>query len=229
MTQIDSVSVLIVDDQRLMLDGLRTLLEMEPDVDVVESVEDGAAAVEAYERLLPDVVLMDIRMPGMDGVEATRRICGRWPGARVIILTTFDDDALVFEGIRAGASGYLLKAITGTELAEAIRTVAAGGSFMEPSVARKLLVEFARIAEPHRHGNAGLPEPLSQREQAVLLSMAQGLTNSEIGNELSLAEGTVKNYVTAILQKLGVRDRTQAALRAREMGLFNDSNDTMQN
>ena len=100
---------------------------------------------------------------------------------------------------------------------------------MEPSVARKLLVEFARMAEPHRQSNAGLPEPLSQREQAVLLSMAQGLTNSEIGNELSLAEGTVKNYVTAILQKLGVRDRTQAALRAREMGLFNDSNDTMQN
>ena len=131
MTQIDSVSVLIVDDQRLMLDGLRTLLEMEPDVDVVESVEGGAAAVEAYERLLPDVVLMDILMPGMDGVEATRRICDRWPEARVIILTTFDDDAYVFEGLRAGASGYLLKAIEGAELARAIRTVAAGGSFME--------------------------------------------------------------------------------------------------
>ena len=128
----------------------------------------------------------------------------------------------MFEGIRAGASGYLLKAISGAELAEAIRTVAAGGSFMEPSVARKLLMEFARIAEPHRRGNAGLPEPLSQREQAVLLSMAQGLTNSEIGEKLNLAEGTVKNYVTAILQKLGVRDRTQAALRAREMGLLND-------
>ena len=223
MTERDPISVLIADDQRLMLDGLRTLLELEPDVDVVEAVQDGQAAVDAYERLRPDVVLMDIRMPGMDGVEATRRICGQWPGARVVILTTFDDDAYVFEGIRAGASGYLLKAIEGAELARAIRTVASGGSFMEPSVARKLLVEFARIAEPHRQSNAGLPEPLSQREQAVLLSMAQGLTNSEIGNELSLAEGTVKNYVTAILQKLGVRDRTQAALRAREMGLLNDS------
>ena len=220
MNQRDPISVLIADDQRLMLDGLRTLLELEPDLDVVEAVEDGAAAVGAYERLHPDVVLMDILMPGMDGVEATRRICDRWPEARVIILTTFDDDAYVFEGIRAGASGYLLKAIEGAELAQAIRTVAAGGSFMEPSVARKVMTEFARIADPHRQGNTGLPEPLSQREQAILLLMAQGLTNPEIGYRLSLAEGTVKNYITTILQKLGVRDRTQAALRARELGLL---------
>ncbi len=220
MTQGDRISVLIADDQRLMLDGLRTLLELEPDLDVVEAVEDGEAAVGAYERLHPDVVLMDILMPGMDGVEATRRICDRWPEARVIILTTFDDDAYVFEGLRAGASGYLLKAIEGAELARAIRTVAAGGSFMEPSVTRKVMTEFARIADPHRQGNTGLPEPLSQREQAILLLMAQGLTNPEIGYRLSLAEGTVKNYVTAILQKLGVRHRTQAALRARELGLL---------
>ena len=138
----------------------------------------------------------------------------------MIILTTFDDDEYVFEGIRAGASGYLLKAIEGAELARAIRTVAAGGSFMEPSVARKLMTEFARIADPQRQGNTGLPEPLSQREQAILLFMAQGLTNPEIGYKLSLAEGTVKNYITTILQKLGVRDRTQAALRARELGLL---------
>ena len=220
MTQRGPVSVLIVDDQRLMLDGLRTLLELEPDVDVVEAVEDGEAAVDAYGRLQPDVVLMDVRMPGMDGVEATRRICERWPGARVIILTTFDDDEYVYEGIRAGASGYLLKAIKGAELAQAIRTVAAGGSFMEPSVARKVMMEFARIADPHLQGNSGLPEPLSQREQAILLLMAQGLTNPEIGHSLSLAEGTVKNYITTILQKLDVRDRTQAALRARELGLL---------
>ena len=222
MTQRNSISVLIADDQRLMLDGLRTLLELEPDVDVVEAVEDGEVAVDAYGRLHPDVVLMDIRMPGMDGVEATRRICERWPGARVIILTTFDDDEYVFDGIRAGASGYLLKAIEGAELAEAIRTVAAGGSFMEPSVARKLMTEFARIAEPHREVNTGLPEPLSPREQAILLLMAKGLTNLEISQRLSLAEGTVKNYITTILQKLGVRDRTQAALRARELGMLKD-------
>ena len=222
MTQQGSVSVLIADDQQLMLDGLRTLLELEPDVCVVDAVENGEAAVEAYERLRPDVVLMDVRMPGMDGVEATRRICNRWPGARVIILTTFDDDEYVFEGIRAGASGYLLKAIKGAELAQSIRTVAAGGSFMEPSVARRVMMEFARIADPHREGNMGLPEPLSQREQAILLLIAQGLTNPEIGDRLNLAEGTVKNYMTTILQKLDVRDRTQAALRARELGLLED-------
>ncbi len=222
MSQRGLVSVLIVDDQQLMLDGLRTLLELEPDVDVVEAVGDGEAAVDAYGRLQPDVVLMDVRMPGMDGVEATRRICDRWPGARVIILTTFDDDEYVFEGIRAGASGYLLKAIKGAELAQAIRTVAAGGSFMEPSVTRRVMMEFARIADPHRQGNTGLPEPLSQREQAILFLMAKGLTNPEIGDRLSLAEGTVKNYMTTILQKLDVRDRTQAALRARELGLLED-------
>ena len=223
MTQRDPISVLIADDHRLMLDGLRTLLELEPDLEVVEAVEDGAAAVDTYGRLQPDVVLMDIRMPGMDGVEATRRICDRWPEARVIILITFDDDEYVFEGIRAGAAGYLLKAIKGAELAQAIRTVAAGGSFMEPSVARKLMMEFARIAGPHRQVSTGLPEPLSQREQAILLSMAQGLTNPEIGYKLALAEGTVKNYITTILQKLDVRDRTQAALRARELGLLEDT------
>jgi len=223
VTQHDPISVLIADDQRLMLDGLRTLLELESDVDVVEVVEDGTAAVDAYGRLHPDVVLMDIRMPGMDGVEATRRICDRWPGARVIILTTFDDDAYIFEGIRAGAAGYLLKAIEGAELARAIRTVAAGGSFMEPSVARKLMTEFARTADPHREGNVGLPEPLSEREEAILKLMARGLTNPEISHNLRLAEGTVKNYVTTILQKLGVRDRTQAALKARTMGLLEDS------
>ena len=148
MTEHNPISVLIADDQRLMLDGLRTLLELESDVEVVEVVEDGSAAVDAYGRLHPDVVLMDVRMPGMDGVEATRRICDRWPGARVIILTTFDDDEQIFEGIRAGAVGYLLKAIEGAELARAIRTVATGGSFMEPSVTRKLMTEFDRTADP---------------------------------------------------------------------------------
>jgi DNA-binding NarL/FixJ family response regulator len=132
MTQRARIRVLIADDQRLMLDGLQTLLELEPDLEVVDGVEDGAAAVDAFERLQPDVVLMD-------GVEATRRICQPWPGARVIILTTFDDDAYVFEGVRVGASGHLLKAIEGSELAQAIRTVAAGDSFLEPSVARKLM------------------------------------------------------------------------------------------
>ncbi len=214
------IRVLLVDDQRLMRDGLRVLLELEPDLEVVGEAEDGETALEAYAALQPDVVLMDIRMPGMDGVEATRRIRERWPEARVIILTTFDDDAYVFEGLRAGALGYLLKDVSGGELAGAIRVVAAGGALIQPTVARKVVAEFARLAPPARPVGDGLPEPLSEREQEVLRLLARGLTNREIAAHLCLAEGTVKNYVTSILQKLGVRDRTQAALRARDIGLL---------
>jgi DNA-binding NarL/FixJ family response regulator len=158
-------------------------------------------------------------MPRMDGVEATRRLRSRWAAARVIILTTFDDDESVFEGLRAGALGYLLKDVSGQELAEAIRKVSAGGALIEPSVARKVLAEFARLAPPVRSADAGLPEPLSEREQHILGLVAQGLSNRQIAVRLSLAEGTIKNYVTTILQKLGVEDRTQAALRAQELGL----------
>jgi len=216
----DPIRVLIVDDQRLMREGLHTLLELEEGMQVAGEAGDGQAALEAYERLQPDVVLMDIRMPGMDGVEATRRLRSRWAAARVIILTTFDDDESVFEGLRAGAVGYLLKDVSGQELAEAIRKVSAGGALIEPSVARKVLAEFARLAPPARPADAGFPEPLSERERAILGLLAQGLSNREIGLSLSLAEGTVKNYVTTILQKLGVQDRTQAALRAQELGLL---------
>ena len=215
------IRILMVDDQQLMLEGLRTLLEMEFDMEVVAEVENGEAAVNAYQTHQPDVVLMDIRMPGMDGVEATRRICARWPSARVIILTTFDEDAYVFEGIRAGAVGYLLKAIKSAALAQAIRTVVSGGSIMEPSVARKVMKEFStRVAHSQSDGKGGLTEPLTEREQTILQLIAIGLTNREIAVRLSLAHGTIKNYVTIILQKLGVRDRTQAALRARELGLL---------
>ncbi|MBN1660962.1 MAG: response regulator transcription factor [Anaerolineae bacterium] len=216
----DKIRVLIVDDQRLMREGLRILLEMEPDLQVVEEASDGEAAIEAYARLVPDVVLMDVRMPGMDGVEATRRLRAQWPDARVMILTTFDDDEYVFEGLRAGALGYLLKDVSGHDLAQAVRTVAAGGALIEPSVARKVVAEFARVAPAMREADAGLPEPLSEREQEVLVLLARGLSNREISVRLHLAEGTVKNYVTAVLGKLGVRDRTQAALRARELGLI---------
>jgi DNA-binding NarL/FixJ family response regulator len=208
-----------------MREGLRTLLELESDFEVVGEAGDGQAALEAYEQLKPDVVLMDIRMPVMDGVEATRRLRARWPEARVIILTTFDDDANVFEGIRAGAQGYLLKDLSGQELANAVRTVAGGGALIEPSVARKVMAEFARLAPAPRSAdpdsaNAGLAEPLSERELDVLRLLAEGLSNREIGLKLSLAEGTVKNYVTNVLQKIGARDRTQAALRAKELGLI---------
>ena len=214
------LTVLLVDDQRLMRDGLRTLLELEPDMTVAGEAADGEEALVRFRDTRPDVVLMDVRMPGMDGVEATRRLRAMDPEAKVIILTTFDDDEYVFEGLRAGAVGYLLKALSGEELADAIRTVAAGGALIDPAVTRKVVNEFARLAPPARSIDAGLAEPLSEREKEVLGLVARGLSNREIADELFLAEGTVKNYVTTILQKIGVRDRTQAALRARELGLL---------
>jgi len=214
------IRVLIVDDQRLMREGLKTLLELEPDIEITGEAEDGLAALEQYELGPPDVVLMDIRMPRMDGVESTRRLVSQWPAARVIILTTFDDDQNVFEGLRAGALGYLLKDVSGSELAEAIRTVAAGGALIEPSVTRKVLAEFTRLAPEGSSSVERLPDPLSEREIEVLNLLASGATNRQIAAQLFLAEGTVKNYVSVILDKLGVDDRTQAALRAREMGLI---------
>jgi len=216
----EKIHILLVDDQRLMREGLRTLLELEPDLQVAGEAGDGQAALDAYATLEPDVVLMDIRMPGMDGVEATRRLREQWPAARVIILTTFDDDASVFEGLRAGALGYLLKDVSGHELAEAVRTVAGGGALIEPSVARRVLAEFARLAPPARPAEAGLAEPFSEREREIVRLLAAGLSNREIGDRLCLAEGTVKNYISNILDKLGVEDRTQAALRARELGII---------
>jgi DNA-binding NarL/FixJ family response regulator len=216
----DQIRILLVDDQRLMREGLRILLELESDLEIVGEAENGKAALQAYAELQPDVALMDVRMPGMDGVEATWRLREHWPEARIIILTTFDDDEYVFEGLRAGAQGYLLKDVSGHDLAEAVRTVAAGGALIEPSVARKVVAEFARMAPPARAPEAGLAEPLSEREREILHLMALGLSNREIADRLALAQGTVKNYVTTILQKLGARDRTQAALRARELGLL---------
>jgi len=218
MTEI--IRILIVDDQRLMREGLRTLLELEDGFEIVGEAANGQAALEAYAELNPDVVLMDIRMAGMDGVEATRRLCTSWPGARVIILTTFDDDSNVFEGLRAGAVGYLLKDLSGQELANAVRTVYNGGALIEPTVAKRVMAEFARLHPPARTIDQGLPEPLSERELEVLKLVSAGLSNREIGNKLGLSEGTVKNYVTSVLQKIGVRDRTQAALRGRELGII---------
>jgi DNA-binding NarL/FixJ family response regulator len=216
----ERIRVLIVDDQRLMREGLRILLELEPDLAIVGEAGDGQAALERFAALQPDVVLMDVRMPVLDGVEATRRLRERWPDARVIILTTFDDDEYLFEGLRAGALGYLLKDVSGQDLAKAVRTVAAGGALIDPSVTRKVVAGLARWAPPARPIDKALREPLSEREREILRLLAQGLSNGEIADRLSLAQGTVKNYVTVILQKLGARDRTQAALRAKEMGLI---------
>lgn len=216
----EKIRLLLVDDQRLMRDGLRTLLELEADFEVIAEAEDGAQALEAYRQHAPNVILMDIRMPKMDGVEATRRLRGLAPEVKIIILTTFDDNEYVFEGLRAGALGYLLKDVSADELAEAIRVVAGGGSMIEPSVARKVVAEFARLSPAASQGAASLVESLSAREIEILALVAQGFTNKEIARRIFLAEGTVKNYVTSILQKIGARDRTQAALRARELGLL---------
>jgi len=214
------IKILIVDDQRLMREGLHTLLEMEPDLEIAGEAEDGLSALEQFAALLPDVVLMDIRMPNLDGVQATQRLRQRWPEARVIILTTFDDDAYVFDGLRAGALGYLLKDVSGEELAEAIRKVAGGGALIEPSVARKVLAEFTRLTEPVQPPVERLLVPLSERELEVLRLLAQGASNKQIAAQLYLAEGTVKNYISTIFDKLSVEDRTQAALKARELKLL---------
>lgn len=216
----DPIRLLIVDDQRLMREGLRTLLELEHGFEIVGEAASGQAGLEAYAELKPDVVLMDIRMPGIDGVEATRRICTQWPDARVIILTTFDDDANVFEALRVGAVGYLLKDLSGQELADSVRTVYKGGALIEPTVAKRVMAEFARLHPPVRNIDEGLAEPLSERELEVLKLISAGFSNREIGNKIGLSEGTVKNYVTSVISKIGVRDRTQAALRGRELGLI---------
>jgi DNA-binding NarL/FixJ family response regulator len=215
-----SIRILIVDDQRLMREGLRTILELEEDFEIVGEAEDGLAAIEEYELKKPNVVLMDIRMPHMDGVEATRKIKNKWNDARVIILTTFDDDAYIFDGLRAGALGYLLKDVSGEELSEAIRAVARGDALIEPSITRKVLAEFARTPIQEFQPSETEQRLLSNREIEILKLLAQGCSNKEIAARLFLAEGTIKNYVSMILSKLNVNDRTQAALRGRELGLF---------
>ncbi len=220
----EPVHVVLVDDQQLLRAGLRVLLEIEPGIQVAGEAANGAEALSLYESLQPDVMLMDVRMPVMDGVEATRRLRARWPDARVIILTTFDDDEYVFEALRAGALGYLLKDVSIEELVDAIRKVMAGGVLIEPSVAAKVVAELTRLSsgalQPMQRPAGDLVEPLSEREREILALLAEGLTNREIAARLYLAEGTVRNYVTAILDKIGARDRTQAALRAKELGLL---------
>ena len=214
------IRLLIVDDQRLMRDGLHTILDFEDDIEVIGEAENGAEALERYAALAPEVVLMDIRMPVMDGVEAIRALMKQDPAARVIILTTFDDDQYVFDGLRAGALGYLLKDVSGEELAAAVRTVAAGGALIDPSVTRKVVAEFMRMpGRPAEPGPSGQGE-LSERELDVLRLVAAGHTNREIADALFLAEGTVKNYVSNILAKIDARDRTQAVIRGRDLGLI---------
>lgn len=213
------IRLLLVDDQALFREGLRTLLELRGDLEVVGEATNGEEALFMAARLRPHVVLMDLRMPVLDGVEATRRLHESHPECKVIALTTFDDDETVFDGLRAGAVGYLLKDVPSDTLVEAIRATARGESFLQPSVARKVVAEFTRLSN-RSAAQAALDEPLSEREREILVLLAGGLSNKEIAGRLFLAEGTVKNHITNILGKLEVRDRTQAALKARELGLI---------
>ncbi|RSN20661.1 DNA-binding response regulator [Amycolatopsis sp. WAC 01416] len=214
-----SVRVLIVDDQALFREALATLLEVQPGIEVVGEAADGEQAVRLCAELHPDVALMDLRMPVLDGIAATARLRAEQPGVRVLALTTFDDDEDVFAALRAGAVGYLLKDVSSTRLVEALVAAERGESVLQPSVAAKLVARVARLpAETPRA--QPLATPLSERELEVVRLLAVGRSNREIAKTLFLAEGTVKNLVTSVLSKLQVRDRTQAALRARELGLF---------
>ena len=214
------VRVLLADDQALFREALATLLGVRPEVEVVGEAANGAEALDRAAALAPDVVLMDLHMPVLDGIRATRRLRAERPEVRVIALTTFDDDEDVFSALRAGAVGYLLKDVTSDRLVEAIQAAARGESVLQPSVAAKVVARFASLPDdgpPPR--SQPLVVPLSDRELEVLRLLAEGSSNREIAAALFLAEGTVKNHVTNVLSKLGARDRTQAALRGRALGL----------
>jgi DNA-binding NarL/FixJ family response regulator len=219
--------VMLVDDQTLIRQGIRLLLMTEPGMEVVGEAANGREALRMVASLRPEVVLMDIRMPEMDGVAATREIAAQYPEIGVIILTTFDDEEYIFEGLRAGARGYLLKDISSEEMADAVRVVARGGALIQPSITRKVLSEFARLAgappAPSAAGLAAAPalaEPLTEREIDVLRCIGEGLSNREIAERLVITEGTVKNHVSNLIAKLNVRDRTQALIKARELRIL---------
>jgi DNA-binding NarL/FixJ family response regulator len=232
------IRVLIVDDQTLIREGLRKLLELEPDFEVVGTAADGEAALTLVESLHeqatpPDVILMDIRMPRVDGIAATGAIKKRWSDAHIVILTTFDDTELIHAGLRAGALGYSLKDITSEELAMTVRTAARGQVLLQPDIANKIFSALAparastpvpnlskeSASAPTYIDSTAYVEQLTEREHEILRLVARGASNRQIAENLYLTEGTVKNHMSNILSKLGVRDRTQAAIKAKELGL----------
>jgi DNA-binding NarL/FixJ family response regulator len=210
-----TISVVLADDQPLVRAGLRMILDTEPDLTVVGEATTGAEAVEVCARERPDVVLMDVRMPVMDGIEATRVVTGAEDSPRVLVLTTFDLDEVVYDALRAGASGFLLKDAPEERLTTAIRVVADGGSLFAPSVTRRLIEEFAR----RDHAPPVSVDGLTEREAEVLRLVARGLSNTEIATELFITENTVKTHVARMLMKLGLRDRVQAVVLAYESGM----------
>jgi len=209
----EPIRILLVEDQTLMRQGMKTILALEPGLEVVGEASDGEAGVQAALNLRPDIILMDVQMPKMDGIEAIAAICSVWPEARIIILTTFRRDDYVFAGVRAGAVGFVLKDVPADELVQTVRRVHAGEVFIQPEIASRLLRELLSPQD--------VPiEPLSEREHEVLVLLAQGHSNREIAGRLVLAEGTVKNHVSNILAKLQAENRTQAADIARRYGLI---------
>ena len=213
--------ILLVDDQSLFREALRTLLSLQPDFEIVAEAENGERAVSLAKVHRPDVILMDLRMPILGGVEATRRIMSATPTARVVVLTTFEEDEEIFDALRAGALGFLLKACSADKLCESVRAAAKGTSVLEPSVAARMMKELNRLsAKEEKRLPHLLADPLTERELAVLKLLAEGRSNKEIGTQLNITEGTVKNHMTNVLGKLGALDRTQAALKARELGLI---------
>ncbi|MEU2789844.1 response regulator transcription factor [Streptomyces sp. NPDC007100] len=213
-----TIRVLIADDQKLIRESFGIVLNAQPDIEVIGEAVDGQDAIDRIAALSPDVVLMDIRMPVLDGLEATHRITRSFPDVRIVMLTTFDEDEYVYEALRAGASGFMLKDSSAQQLAEAVRTVATGGALLAPTVTKRLIEEFARGRSP-RTVPRGRVAGLTERETEVLRLIAQGLSNSELAERLVIAEQTVKTHVSRMLVKLGLRDRTQAVVFAYETGL----------
>ena len=212
-----TIRVLVADDQSMVRSGFRMLLSGEEDIDVVAEASNGLEAVEKADRFHPDVILMDIRMPELDGLEATRRIVAADKGARILVLTTFDLDEYVYEALRAGASGFVLKDDPAEQLLAAVRVVAAGDALLSPTVTKRVIRQFTRTPRPTPPKAL---DDLSDREQEVFRLIARGLSNAEIGKELFISETTVKTHITHILQKLDLRDRVQAVVLAYQTGLF---------
>ena len=213
-----AIKVLIVDDQALVRAGFRMILEAQPDLEVVGEAGDGSAAIDAVRTLRPDVVLMDIRMPGVDGIEATRRLTEAGAQSRIVILTTYDLDEYVFDALAAGASGFLLKHVPPEELVRGVRVAASGEALLAPSITKRLIEEFARQRAPVRAGTD--LKTLTDRELEVLRLLGRGLSNPEIARELQVGEATVKTHVAHVLDKLELRDRVQAVIFAYEIGLI---------
>lgn len=212
-----SIRVLIADDQALVRSGFRLIVETRPDLEVVGEAESGEEAVRRARELEPDVILMDIRMPGLDGIEATKQIVASGSPARVLVLTTFDLDEYVYAAIRAGASGFLLKDVRPVDLVDAIRLVANGNALLGPTVTRRLLERFADTG--HADASSAAIASLTEREKEILRLLAGGLSNAELAQQLVLSETTVKTHVSNVLRKLGVRDRVQAVVVAYDAGL----------